>query len=578
MQFTILLASSLVMAVASLNQGHATPLSFPPSQYWDGNDGQWSSFHVSVGSPSQRVRLLPGTSATAGDATWVVLSEGCSLANPGLQGCEDTRGNVFTRNESTSWSTNRLDNQGLYQLDTYEESKLGLTGNAYYGFDTLQLGSEGSELPDFTDQIIAGIATNDFWLGSLGLSPLPINFTSYDSPIPSLLTRLRNSSYIPSTSWGYTAGAVYKDPPTFGSLTFGGYDAERIHNTGISLPFWTDQSRDLLVGLQSITYDTLGSVPLMTDGIYTFIDSVVAPMWLPLEACQAFERAFGLVWNETADLYLLDSTTHADMRAQNPTFTLTLGSGTSGGNTTTINLPYSAFDLNMTVGYTSEPYFPLKRAQNSTQYTLGRVFLQEAYVIADYDRRSFTVAQAAFPASGQQKLVSILPPGFVMPRKSRLNKGAVAGVAVGAAVIISLLSIFLFIYIRRRRPSSVVQFAADQVDVHAHLHDGDAGIHEKPAGIDGMRHSETPAGADGMPRHEMLGSDTFPPELPAVDKYGYSELQVSERSWRAELSAGDKHKSRVATTVYELPAGDVAAAELESAASSKAKKRDKPKK
>ncbi|KAK6430696.1 hypothetical protein LTR95_013146 [Oleoguttula sp. CCFEE 5521] len=554
MQPAILLAYALLMAAASLGQGHAPPLSFPPSQYWDGKDGPWSSFHVSVGSPSQRVRLLPGTSATAGDAIWVVLSEGCSLANPGLQGCEDTRGNVFTRNESTSWSTNRLDNQGLYQLDTYEESKLGLTGNAYYGFDTLQLGSEGSGLPNFTDQIIAGIATNDFWLGSLGLSPLPINFTSYDSPIPSLLTRLRNSSYIPSTSWGYTAGAAYKEPPMFGSLTFGGYDAVRIEDTGISLPFWTDQSRDLLVGLQSITYDTLGSVPLMTNGIYTFIDSMVAPMWLPLDH---YTRESACSKSE-----LHPHNWFRDLRWQH-------------------NQHYSAircFDLNMTVGYTTEPYFPLKRAQNSTQYTLGRVFLQEAYVIADYDRKNFTVAQAAFPASGLQKLEAILPPGSVLPKKAGLSKGVVAGVVVGVAVIISLLLIALVLWIRRRRASKTAQLAAGQADVHSHLHDGDAGIHEKPAGIDGTRHFEKPAGTDGMPRHEMLGSDTFRQELPAIDKHGYSELQVSERSWRAELSAGDKHKSRVATTVYELPAGDVAASELESAASPKAKKRGKPKK
>ncbi|KAK6428366.1 hypothetical protein LTR95_015492, partial [Oleoguttula sp. CCFEE 5521] len=211
---------------------------------------------------------------------------------------------------------------------------------------------------DFNDALLILICS--VWLGSLGLSPLPINFTSYDSPISSLLTRLRNSSYIPSTSWGYTAGAVYEEPPIFGSLTFGGYDAERIQASGISLPFWADQSRDLLVGLQSITYDTLGSAPLMTNGIYAFIDSMVAPMWLPLEVCQAFERAFGLVWNETSELYILNTTTHANLRAQNPSFSLTLGSGTSGGNTTAITLPYAAFDLNMTVGYTTEPYFPLK--------------------------------------------------------------------------------------------------------------------------------------------------------------------------------------------------------------------------
>jgi hypothetical protein len=45
------------------------PLNVPPSLFWDGIDGRWSTFHVSVGTPGQAVRLLPGTSATASDTT-----------------------------------------------------------------------------------------------------------------------------------------------------------------------------------------------------------------------------------------------------------------------------------------------------------------------------------------------------------------------------------------------------------------------------------------------------------------------------------------------------------------------------
>jgi hypothetical protein len=47
----------------------ASPINVPPSLFWEGNDGSWSTFHVQVGSPGQTVRLLPGTSASASDTT-----------------------------------------------------------------------------------------------------------------------------------------------------------------------------------------------------------------------------------------------------------------------------------------------------------------------------------------------------------------------------------------------------------------------------------------------------------------------------------------------------------------------------
>ena len=52
-----------------------SPLNVPPSLFWDGIDGKWSTFHVQVGTPGQSIRLLPGTSATAGDTTVSSLQE-----------------------------------------------------------------------------------------------------------------------------------------------------------------------------------------------------------------------------------------------------------------------------------------------------------------------------------------------------------------------------------------------------------------------------------------------------------------------------------------------------------------------
>ena len=40
---------------------HPAPISFDPSQYFDGNDGQWSSFVVRAGTPEQTFHVFPAT-------------------------------------------------------------------------------------------------------------------------------------------------------------------------------------------------------------------------------------------------------------------------------------------------------------------------------------------------------------------------------------------------------------------------------------------------------------------------------------------------------------------------------------
>ena len=135
------------------------------------------------------------------------------MENPELVDCGSARGQVFRSNESTSWSTEGLGNGrpggALYQLITPAESAIGLQGNALFGYDTVSLGLPGSGLPTINHTLVAGIATNDFWLGSLGLSPLPFNFTDFNDPQPSLLSMMRTQRLIPSKSWAYTAGAYY---------------------------------------------------------------------------------------------------------------------------------------------------------------------------------------------------------------------------------------------------------------------------------------------------------------------------------------------------------------------------------
>ena len=172
----------------------------------------------------------------------------------------------------------------------------------------------------------------------------------------------------------------------FGSLTLGGYDSSRFVPNDVSFSLHPDISRDLTVRLHSITagYANESVVSFLSESIWIFIDSTVPDLYLPLDVCKVFEQTFGLVWNATHKQYFVDDNQHENLMAVNNNFTFKLGNNdTTGGSTVTIDLPYASFDLAMDYPLIARDlsgirYFPLKRAANPSQYTLGRAFLQEA--------------------------------------------------------------------------------------------------------------------------------------------------------------------------------------------------------
>lgn len=174
-----------------------------------------------------------------------------------------------------------------------------------------------------------------------------------------------------------------------GSLTLGGYDSSRFVPSNLSFDLAPETSRDLVVGIQSITanspFGPTDSTSLLPSPILSFIDSTVPQIWLPLDACEAFEQAFGLRWDPNTELYLVNDTLHNALLAHNASFTFqirTVQIDLTSDQTVNITLPYASFDLEVSypIVESSSSYFPIRRAANQSQYTLGRTFLQEAYV------------------------------------------------------------------------------------------------------------------------------------------------------------------------------------------------------
>ena len=347
------------------------PLVIPPSQDFDGNDGPWSSFYLEIGSPPQDVKVLI---STASYQTWAVVPQGCIISDP--SDCATSRGGQFVPSQSSTWNYNNESVNGTFTLGL--ETNLDYSGNGDYGYDTIILGYQGSNGPSLQQQIIAGIATKEFFLGIFGLNPRSSNFSTLNNPVPSYMATLKDRSLIPSLSYAYTAGNQYRPGTALGSLTLGGFDSSRFLTNNVTFDFNQVDDRDLTVIVDSILMTTSNkSVNLLNDSIAAYVDSTIPYFYLPLDVCQQFEDSFGILWDNEVQAYLVNDSLHDSLQAQNATVTFTIGNTIQSVN---ISMPYAAFDLIAEYPLVTNRtrYFPLMRATNQSQYTLGRTFLQEA--------------------------------------------------------------------------------------------------------------------------------------------------------------------------------------------------------
>lgn len=307
------------------------PYSVPPSQQFDGNDGSWSTFEISVGIPGQDFRVLPSTKS---GVTYVISPEGCNQPTDpsncaNLRGAEifDSAQNTgFQVTRSTQWSA-----IGQYGVDL--EDALNTTADGLFGYDHVALGPAQDTYSDnnvtsIDHQVVAAVADMDYFVGVLPLGTAQSSFSSLSEPQESLIWNLRNNSRIPSLSYGYTAGAKYRLKSVFGSLILGGYDSTRFtpNANDFSFTFSSDPSKLLTVGVESImaTNSLQGTLSLSSGFHFSVIDSTVAQLWLPTDICTQFEQAFGLTYDPYTELYLVNDTIHANLTTLNPVVTIKL--------------------------------------------------------------------------------------------------------------------------------------------------------------------------------------------------------------------------------------------------------------
>lgn len=305
---------------------------------------------------------------------------------------------------------------------------------------------------------------------------------------------------------------------------------------------WTSDTLTLQSGSQAYLYTVDSSTPFL---------------WLPDDVCDSFAKAFNLVYNDTLQLYFYadNGTTLNEIQNQNITFTFTIADFPGSSNSVDISLPFAAFDLQLSFPYPdldanvqsgSTDYFPLRRAPNSTQYTIGRSFLQEAYLIVDYERNNFSVSQATFALDSltNVNLVPIARPAnsnYTGPidSSSGLSTGAEVGIGVGAAVLVaSIVVLLVYIFVFKKRKTSGSKSYKSR-------NSGSLAFDRVPELSGDMENSTSELVGSSIPvAAEVSGDRRHPLEMMADSSTTRYEMEGSQAF---EMAAGE-----VSTNYYEM--------------------------
>ncbi|KAK0636746.1 hypothetical protein B0T17DRAFT_89192 [Bombardia bombarda] len=307
--------------------------------------------------------------------------------------------------------------------------------------------------------------------------------------MPSFINQLaKTPSRVPSSAYGYTAGAFYAgDHGTPASLTLGGYDTARFkpHDRAFKLsykrsdptPALTVQSNVAttrydqenpkalapVIRVQRIEATTSYQDKLMNftlsdtnDSFVATIDPATPFLHLPRTVCDQFESYLNLTWDPDLQIYRFrdDVAFQHLQQDSSPLFQFSISGQDGSARLTNISISAKAFAL--TMGPPSDaqrhsrsqysdriPYFPLRRGNDSADFIIGRAFMQEAYLITNYDLGLFSIYQALFPvnSSTNHSIVNIDSTWDFSQFQSSEQKQAIAllGVFLVAWILIVLV-------------------------------------------------------------------------------------------------------------------------------------------
>lgn len=182
-----------------------------------GIDGNWSTYAFLIGN-NNPVNVLFSTTISE---FWAISPGGCPdkkgksarrdhwkpkatdrLHRAAELECTTNRGGIYFPGQSKKWS-----GLGTWQLGLPD---LGTGGSGQYGFDTIAASSPINDIAfGMTNVLMSAISATDFYLGYFGVGLRSGSFGDVVAS-PPLRQAVSSFGWIPSYSYGYTAGASYR--------------------------------------------------------------------------------------------------------------------------------------------------------------------------------------------------------------------------------------------------------------------------------------------------------------------------------------------------------------------------------
>ena len=400
---SLLVPLLLVMLFARLT-GTSLPRALAWSSKVYGPDGPWQAVSIDLGSNNQPLDLYPGN-------TWhsnILASSICSAAST----CYAQAAGLYDSSTSSSVSTYEISNT-LAEID-WTAGAMPLTGNHTVQFDTAtiiaaNLVAQGDvQIPNISMQVILDgyytlpNGTNyPLEIGTLALGAEGINQTypqvgTVSNFNASLLSGyLYEAGQLPSNSYGLHIGSAALSIP--GSALVGGYDQSRVLGqvTAQSYALYSlpidllDIGIGVAEGGSPFKYQSMSGILAQGNSsigisLPVLIEATIPYLYLPRSTCDAiavqlpvtFQPDYGLYfWNTADPQYQRIVTSPAYL-----SFTFRLNQ--SNSQNLTINVPFKLLNLTLEAPLASTPtqYFPCRPLTGGGSYTLGRAFLQAAFV------------------------------------------------------------------------------------------------------------------------------------------------------------------------------------------------------
>jgi hypothetical protein len=344
-------------------------------------------------------------------------------------------------------------------------------------------------------------------------------------------------------------------------LSLGGYHKDKIVPHETRFPMYTDDEVSLTLSVQNIRLSdsSHATKSVLNTPTLTLIDSNRPYLYLPPDAYNAILSHLGLHLDTESEHILISEEKHAQLKSSKFSLEFELAEFRCASEnkvpdkTVKITVPYET--LALTLGYpylqptmNQSWYLPIRPGNpKNPNYVLGRAFLQESYIVADYESNLFKVHQVNWDKvspSGLQVMKETVEPINLSVGDKTMNMKAIIAAAVAGGIGLLLVLFLLYCCLRQRRKrrekkakeaeQKKSESPVSPGDVEAKLVEADSStVHELPSrvGMDPVE-MDTKSDLNEMPDYNgILGGHYKPTELDTASAKIVVELEGSPGYW-----------------------------------------------